>query len=85
MKNESIKNESIKNEIRQYIDLVEDKDTLLQVRYILENQANAADQSLFISDEDIEIIEETKRKLASGEESLVDATEAIQALRKKYL
>jgi hypothetical protein len=64
---------------------MDDKDTLLQVRFILESKVNPADQSLCISDKDIEIIEETKRKLASGEETLNDATEAIQTLRKKYL
>jgi hypothetical protein len=80
-----MKHKSIKNKIRQYIDLMDDKDTLLQVRFILESKVNPADQSLCISDKDIEIIEETKRKLASGEETLNDATEAIQTLRKKYL
>jgi hypothetical protein len=79
-----MKTELLKNEIHHFIDRVDDKNLLLQIRSMLEKQVSAADTSLCITDEDIEIIDERKRRIATGQEELIPASEVINFLKNKH-
>lgn len=74
----------IRTQIHQYVDQI-DTEFLDTLKQILENRLRSEDEFQELSDEDIAIINERKARIASGEDKLINASDAIQLLRNKKI
>lgn len=74
--------EQIRTQIHQYVDQI-DAEFLTTLKRILENRLSTENELYKLTDEDLAIIRQRKAAIAPGEEQLIDATIAIELIRKK--